>query len=77
MKIAAGTMDNQHSHYAEAVYFISGGKGKITIEGKEEIMEAEIPDGHVMFSEGWTHQVENVGDTDLHAIIFERMPAAL
>jgi hypothetical protein len=34
-------------------------------------MEAEIPDGHVMWNEAWTHQVENIGSSDLKAIIVE------
>jgi hypothetical protein len=34
-------------------------------------MEAEIPDGHVMYSEPWTHTVENIGVTDVKAIIVE------
>lgn len=35
-------------------------------------MEVDIPDGHVMAHEPWTHTVENIGDTDIHAILFER-----
>ena len=53
----------------ETVYFIKGGKVRI-YEG-DESMEAEIPDGHVMYHEAWTHVVENVGDTDILAIIYE------
>ena len=46
------------------------GKAKVDIQGADS-MEAELPDGFVMFSEGWTHQVHNVGDKDIHAIIVE------
>lgn len=70
MTLPAGQIDNEHSHPNEVVYFLSGGKAKIRVG--DESMEAEIPDGHVMAHEPWTHQVENVGDTDIHAIIFER-----
>lgn len=70
MKLAAGQSDNKHSHRKETVYFITGGKVKIDIEGGDTI-EAEIPDGHVMFSDPWTHTVHNIGDTDIHAILIE------
>lgn len=69
MKLPAGAMDTEHSHPDETVYFIRGGKARIHVG--DDSMEAEIPDGHVMFHEAWTHTVENVGDTDIHAIIFE------
>ena len=70
MNVKAGKIDNQHSHRAETVYFISGGKVKIHLPDGNS-MEAEILDGHVMYSEPWTHTVENIGDTDVKAIIVE------
>ena len=70
MSLKAGDKDNEHSHPAEVVYFISGGSAKIYLPDGQ-VMEAEIPDGHVMASEAWTHRVENTGNTDIKAIIFE------
>ncbi len=70
MNVPAGQSDNEHSHPAETVYFISGGKAKIDLPGGES-MEAELPDGTVMWHEPWTHQVSNVGSTDIRAIIVE------
>ena len=72
MILAPGQKDNVHSHHSETVYFITGSKVKIYVG--DEVMEADIPDGHVMFHGAWTHQVENVGDKTLKAIIFEQMP---
>ena len=70
MLVRAGESDIEHSHPSETVYFISGGKVKIHLpDGQSD--EAEIPDGFVMFHDEWTHRVENIGDTDVHAIIFE------
>jgi quercetin dioxygenase-like cupin family protein len=70
MTLAKGMSDKTHSHPYEAVYFIKGGKGQITLpDGKQ--MEKEIPDGGVMAHEGWTHTVKNIGDTDIHAILVE------
>ena len=70
MSLHAGQSDVEHSHPTETVYFITGGKVKIHLpDGQSD--EAEIPDGFAMYHEAWTHRVENVGDTDMHAIIFE------
>lgn len=71
MWLPAGTTDIEHSHPNEMVYFISGGSVRIHLPDGE-VMELEIPDGHVMKHEPWTHRVENVGTTDIKAIVFER-----
>lgn len=71
MTLPAGTKDNQHSHQDETVYFLSGGKVKIHLPDGQA-MEADLPDGHVMWHEAWTHTVENVGSTDIKAIVVER-----
>ncbi len=70
MTLPSGVSDVEHSHPNEVVYFIQGGKVRIHVGG--EAMEADLPDGLVMAHEPWTHRVENIGDTDIHAIIFER-----
>lgn len=72
MLLRPGEIDNEHSHHNETVYFMSGGKARIHVDG--EYQEVEIPSGHVMHHGPWTHRVENIGDTDIHAIIFEQMP---
>ena len=72
MYLKPGEKDNEHSHHNETVYVISGGKARVTVDG--EAMEVEIPDGHVMHHGPWTHTVENIGDNDIKAIIFEQMP---
>lgn len=70
MNLKAGQRDQEHSHDDETVYFISGGKVKIHLPGGETA-NAELPDGHVMWHEEWTHTVENVGSSDIRAIIVE------
>ena len=72
MNLAPGQKDNEHSHHSETVYFVTGSKVKIYVG--DEVMEADIPDGHVMHHGPWTHRVENIGDKHLKAIIFEVMP---
>ncbi len=70
MTLKAGESDIEHSHPGELVYFITGGKIKVHLPGGES-MEVELPDGATMAHEAWTHTVENIGTTDVHAIIFE------
>lgn len=69
MRLPSGARDNEHSHPNEFVYFIKGSKARIHVEG--EAMELDIPDGMVMEHEPWTHSVENIGDQEILAIIFE------
>lgn len=70
MKLPAGQSDNEHVHSAEVVYFLSGGKVKVHLPDGQ-VIEAEFPDGGVLSSPMWQHRVENVGETDIHAVIFE------
>ena len=70
MSLRAGEKDEQHSHPDETVYFVSGGKVKIHLPGGDAV-EAELPDRHIMWHEAWTHTVENVGASDIKAIIVE------
>ena len=72
MWLPAGTSDIEHSHPNEMVYFIKGGKARIHLSDDESV-ELDIPDGHCMKHEPWTHRVENIGATDIRAILFERM----
>lgn len=71
MTLRAGDTDQQHSHPDETVYFVRGGKVKIHLPDGQAV-EANLPDGHVMWHEAWTHTVENAGGSDITAIIVER-----
>lgn len=75
MTLKVGEKDQTHSHPSETVYFVKGAKVKIYLSDGEA-MEADIPDGHIMWHEEWTHQVENVGSNDLYAIIVENKTAS-
>ena len=52
------------------MYFVSGRKVRIHLPGGDSV-EADLPNGHVMWHEAWTHTVENVGGRDIRAIIVE------
>jgi len=70
MVLQPGQGDNWHKHNAETVYFEKGGKA--TIKTSDKDMTLEIPDGYVMWHDQWEHQVKNVGNTTITAIIVER-----
>lgn len=70
MTLKPSEQDNWHKHNAETVYFEKGGRATISTGGKQ--MTLDIPDGHVMWHDKWEHQVKNVGDTTITAIIVER-----
>ena len=70
MDLKAGETDQTHSHPSETVYFVKGSKVKIHLPDGGAA-ELEIPDGHVMWHEEWTHKVENIGTADILAIIVE------
>lgn len=73
MVLKPGESDAMHRHQNETVYFQQGGKLTIRLLNGES-MVAEVPDGHVMWHEAWTHQVTNSGSTDVIAIIVEDKP---
>lgn len=70
MVLKPGESDSFHYHNNETVYFQQGSKLKIETKGGE-IIEADVPDGHVMWHEAWTHRVTNLGDKTAIAIIVE------
>ncbi len=70
MNLGSGEKDEVHSHPAETVYFVKGGKARIHLPDGNAA-EVDLPDGHVMWHEEWTHQVENIGSSDIRAIIVE------
>jgi len=71
MVLKPGQSDNWHKHNAETVYFERG--GKVVIKSlSSKMMELDIPDGHVMWHDQWQHQVSNIGNSSITAIIVER-----
>tara|TARA_B100001123_G_scaffold13347_1_gene15340 strand:- start:634 stop:1008 length:375 start_codon:yes stop_codon:yes gene_type:complete len=70
MVLKPGESDSFHRHNNETVYFEKGSKLKIETLGGEQIV-ADVPDGHVMWHEAWTHRVTNLGEQTAIAIIVE------
>ncbi len=70
MTLRPGEIDEMHSHPSETVYFIKGGAVRVHAPDGGTA-EVEFPDGGVMWHEPWTHRVENVGRSELRAVIVE------
>ena len=70
MTLRPGEIDETHSHPSETVYFINGGKARVHLPDGGTV-EVEFSDGGVMWHEPWTHRVENVGASELRAVIVE------
>jgi len=71
MTLKPGESDNWHKHNAETVYFEQGGKAKIKTS-EADFIELDIPNGFVMWHDSWQHQVFNIGNSTITAIIVER-----
>ena len=68
--IAPGVKEQMHSHPANVIYVIQGGKLRShSPDGK--ISDTTFASGDVLYREPVTHWGENIGTTQLHVIIVE------
>ena len=66
-RLKAGGKEAMHSHPAGVVYVLSGAKLRFTYpDGRTE--EKAAATGETIWRESTTHAVENIGDTEAHAI---------
>ena len=70
MKLAKGESDQMHHHPPSSVQVVKGGKVLISYPNGES-NEIVAGDNEVMWHEGRTHQIKNIGDTDIHVIVVE------
>ncbi len=65
-----GALAPMHSHKAYIAYFFDSCKLKFTFpDGKTAVKD--IPAGKLVWSDGTTHEVEVLGNTDLHTLHIE------
>jgi quercetin dioxygenase-like cupin family protein len=65
-----GHREQPHSHPANVIYVISGGKFRSHgADGK--VSESVLETGAVLYRDPLTHWAENIGDTTIHLIIVE------
>ena len=68
--IDPGVKEKMHSHPANVIYVIEGGKLRShTPDGK--VSDTTFASGEVIYREPVTHWGENIGTTQLHVIIVE------
>ena len=70
VKIEPGDHTEMHSHPGNLVYALSGGKVTFTAPSGE-VAELEVPTGASMWMDATDHETDNVGDTTVHALMFE------
>ena len=69
-RLKAGEKEPMHSHSAGVVYVLSGAKIRFSYpDGRTE--EKAAATGEAIWRDPTTHAVENVGDTEAHAIAID------
>lgn len=75
VNLAQGQSDKMHGHPGSTVFVhvISGGKVLVSYQdGRTE--EMEVGDNQFLSHASRVHQIKNIGDTDVRAIIYENNP---
>jgi len=69
-RLKPGEKEAMHSHPAGVVYVLNGGKLKFSYpDGRAE--ERTAASGETIWREPTTHAVENIGDSEAHAIAID------
>ena len=69
-RLKPGEKEPMHSHPAGVVYVLSGAKLKVSYaDGRTE--EKAAATGETIWRDPTTHAVENIGDTEAHAIAID------
>ena len=70
VSLKAGESSAMHSHPAYVIYGLNEGKVKFNSPSGESA-DVEVKAGDVMWREPEDHAVDNVGSTDVDALLFE------
>jgi beta-alanine degradation protein BauB len=70
VKMEPGDHTEMHSHPGNLIYTLAGGKVEFTAPSGE-VAELEVPTGSSIWMDATDHETDNVGDTSIHAIMFE------
>jgi quercetin dioxygenase-like cupin family protein len=70
VKMQPGDHTEMHSHPANLIYTVSG--GKVAFTGPSgEVAELEVPTGSSIWMDATEHETDNVGGTSIHALMIE------
>jgi quercetin dioxygenase-like cupin family protein len=72
-RIKPGVKEPMHSHPHGLVYVLAGGKIRST-SAAGVVSETESKAGDLMWREGLSHSLENVGSSEVHALSIELKP---
>jgi quercetin dioxygenase-like cupin family protein len=74
-RLKPGEKEVMHSHPSYVVYFFGDAKLRATSpDGKTS--DTSVTQGEVLLRDPLSHAVENIGTTELHALLIERKPEA-
>ena len=74
-RLKPGEKEVMHSHPSYVVYFFGDAKLRaMSPDGKTS--DTSVTQGEVLLRDPLSHAVENIGTTELHALLIERKPEA-
>jgi quercetin dioxygenase-like cupin family protein len=74
-RLKPGQKETMHSHPRYVVYFFGPANLRATL-GDGKTSDSSVTAGEVLVRDALTHAVENIGDTELHALLVELKPGA-
>lgn len=69
-RLPAGRREPMHSHPAYVVYFFQAAKLR-AIYPDGHSSESRVTPGETLYREALSHSIENIGDTEVHALLVE------
>jgi beta-alanine degradation protein BauB len=69
-RLKPGQKEAMHSHPSYVIYFFGPANLRVTF-GDGKTTDSSVTDGEVVVRDPLTHAVENIGNTELHALLVE------
>jgi quercetin dioxygenase-like cupin family protein len=76
-ELPPGVKEQIHSHPANVIYVVAGGKFRNYSADGKAAGEIELKTGEVLYRDPLTHAAENIGSTTAHLILVELKSAAV
>ena len=74
-RLPAGQKETMHSHPAHVVYFFQAAKLRALYPDGHS-SESLVTPGETPYREAMTHSIQNLGDTEVHALLVELAPGS-
>jgi beta-alanine degradation protein BauB len=69
VRFKPGDKEATHSHPDHVICVLKGGKMKVTSSAKAQVID--FKSGQATFLKAQSHEVENIGKTDVHLLVVE------